>query len=63
MANILSGQPAVDATTSAAAGNRPSFRITPDTYTTIDSLVKTTKDHVPSQTWSKPTAIKVSLAS
>ena len=46
MANILSGQPAVDATTSAAAGNQPSFRITPDTYTTIDSLVKTTKDHV-----------------
>ena len=52
MANILSGQPPVDATNASvggvanAAGNKPSFRITPDTYTTIDSLVKTTKDHV-----------------
>ena len=48
MANILSGQPAVDATNVAAnaAGLRPSFRITPETYTTIDSLIKTTKDHV-----------------
>jgi len=52
MANILSGQPTVDATNASvggvanAAGNKPSFRITPDTYTTIDSLVKTTKDHV-----------------
>jgi len=48
MANILSGQPVVDASNASAnaAGNKPSFRITPDTYTTIDSLVKTTKDHV-----------------
>jgi len=44
MADIKSGQPAVDG---AAAGNNPaSFRITPETYTTIDSLIKTTKDHV-----------------
>ena len=48
MANILSTQPVVDATNVAAnaAANKPSFRITPETYTTIDSLIKTTKDHV-----------------
>jgi hypothetical protein len=48
MANILSTQPVVDASNAAAnaAGNKPSFRITPETYTTIDSLIKTTKDHV-----------------
>jgi len=44
MADIKSGQPVVDG---AAAGNYPgAFRITPETYTTIDSLIKTTKDHV-----------------
>jgi len=48
MADLVSGQPAVDATTSTnnPAGLRPNFRITPETYTTIDSLIKTTKDHV-----------------
>jgi hypothetical protein len=31
----------------AAAGNNPSsFRITPESYTTVDSLIKTTKDEV-----------------
>ena len=48
MANILSGQPVVDATNAAAnaAGLKPSFRVTPETYTTLDTLIKTTKDHV-----------------
>jgi len=42
MANIKSGQPVVDNT---AGGNNPgAFRITPETYTTLDNLVKTTKD-------------------
>jgi hypothetical protein len=39
MANILSGQPALD----QAPGN---LRLTPETYTTVDTLVKTTKDLV-----------------
>jgi hypothetical protein len=39
MANILSGQPALD----QAPGN---LRLTPETYTTLDTLVKTTKDLV-----------------
>ena len=44
MANIKSGQPVTDG---AAAGNNPGkFRITPETYTTLDTLIKTTKDHV-----------------
>jgi len=44
MADILSGQPVVDG---AAAGDNPgAFRITPETYTTLDTLIKTTKDHV-----------------
>lgn len=44
MANILSGQPAVDG---AAAGSNPgAFRVDPQTYTTLDQLIKTTKDHV-----------------
>jgi hypothetical protein len=44
MANILSGQPAVDG---AAAGSNPgAFRVDPQTYTTLDALIKTTKDHV-----------------
>ena len=42
MANIKSGQPVVDNT---AGGDNPgAFRITPETYTTLDNLVKTTKD-------------------
>ena len=44
MANILSGQPVVDG---AAAGSNPgAFRVDPQTYTTLDQLIKTTKDHV-----------------
>jgi len=39
MANIKSGQPALD----QAPGN---LRLTPETYTTLDTLVKTTKDLV-----------------
>ena len=39
MANIKSGQPALD----QAVGN---LRLTPETYTTLDTLVKTTKDLV-----------------
>ena len=36
--------PALDGT---AAGNNPAaFRISPETYTTVDSLIKTTKDFV-----------------
>ena len=36
--------PALDG---AAAGNNPAaFRISPETYTTVDSLIKTTKDFV-----------------
>ena len=43
MANIGT-QPALDGT---SAGNNPyDFRITPETYTTLDQLVKTTKDFV-----------------
>ena len=42
------GLPNIDNTTSASgnpiSGNAPSFRITPETYTTLDNLVKTTKD-------------------
>ena len=31
----------------AAAGSNPSaFRVQPETYTTVDSLIKTTKDEV-----------------
>jgi hypothetical protein len=39
MANILSGQPAVDQATA-------NLRLSPEKYTTIDTLVKTTKDLV-----------------
>ena len=55
MAN-LSGErgtniPFIDNTTSAAsnvAGNQPAYRISPETYTTLDNLIKTTKDvHMP----------------
>jgi len=52
MANIKSGQPIVDASNGSIggvanpAGNRPAFRVDPQTYTTIDTLIKTTKDHV-----------------
>ena len=41
--------PNIDATTVAAgnaAGNAASYKISPDTYTTVDSLIKTTKDFV-----------------
>ena len=50
MANVKSGQPLVDATQTGTAnpnpiaGNAGSFRITPETYTTLDNLIKTTKD-------------------
>ena len=44
MANIKTGQPVVDG---AAAGSNPgAFRVDPQTYTTLDTLIKTTKDHV-----------------
>ena len=43
--------PFIDNTTSDAgnvAGNRPAYRISPETYTTLDNLIKTTKDvHMP----------------
>lgn len=43
--------PFIDNTTSAAsnvAGNQPAYRISPETYTTLDNLIKTTKDvHMP----------------
>jgi len=44
MANIKTGQPAVDGT--AAGSNPGAFRVAPETYTTLDTLIKTTKDHV-----------------
>ena len=52
MANIKSGQPIVDASNGSiggvdnVAGNKPQFRVSADTYTTLDTLIKTTKDHV-----------------
>jgi hypothetical protein len=43
--------PFIDNTTTGAgniAGNAPSYRISPETYTTLDNLIKTTKDvHMP----------------
>ena len=42
----LGTTPAVDGSVSAIAANRPAFRITPETYTDIDTLIKTTKDEV-----------------
>ena len=44
MANLKANQPVLDG---SAAGNNPyGFRISPENYTTIDQLVKTTKDFV-----------------
>jgi len=38
--------PPIDGSAGAAAGNQPAFRITPQSYTTVDTLIKTTKDEV-----------------